>query len=238
MLKTVLFDLDGTLLPMDQEAFVTHYLTLLSQKMADRYNPKELVSTVWKGTEAMYRNSGEKANEALFWDIFAQAFGRESLADIPLFEDFYRNEFQQARSSCGFDPRAAEAIATIHGMGLSTVLATNPLFPPQATQSRVRWAGLLPEDFTFITTYDNSRHCKPNSAYYQDILDALSLQPDECVMVGNDASEDLAAAKIGIPVFLLTDCLINKDGRDLTDIPHGSYPELIQYLKTLIKGGE
>ncbi len=238
MLKTVLFDLDGTLLPMDQETFVKYYLKLLSQKMADRYDPKKLVAAVWKGTEAMYRNPGEKTNEALFWEVFSQAFGPEVLEDIPLFDEFYRVEFQAARNSCGFDPRAKEAIRAIHNMGLSTALATNPLFPPLATCSRVRWAGLEPEDFTLITTYDNSRHCKPNPAYYQDILDALNLQPQECVMVGNDASEDLAAAKLGIPVFLLTDCLINKENKDLTVISKGSYPELIQYLHTLIEGGD
>ena len=32
--KTVLFDLDGTLLPMDQDAFTKGYFTLLVQKLA------------------------------------------------------------------------------------------------------------------------------------------------------------------------------------------------------------
>ena len=32
--KTVLFDLDGTLLPMDQDALTTGYFTLLVQKLA------------------------------------------------------------------------------------------------------------------------------------------------------------------------------------------------------------
>lgn len=36
MLTTILFDLDGTLLPMDQEHFVKTYLGLLAQKMAPK----------------------------------------------------------------------------------------------------------------------------------------------------------------------------------------------------------
>ena len=34
MIDTVLFDLDGTLLPMDQEEFVNTYLGLLAKKLA------------------------------------------------------------------------------------------------------------------------------------------------------------------------------------------------------------
>lgn len=234
MLTTVLFDLDGTLLPMDQEEFVKCYLGLLARKLAPKgYDPKCLVSAVWKGTDAMYRNDGSKTNEAVFWETFCQTFGDMPLQDRELFEDFYRNEFQQAQASCGFDPRARQTIDAIHDMGLETVLATNPLFPPYATESRVRWAGLRKEDFQLITTYDNSCHCKPNPAYYQDILTAMKLEPRQCLMVGNDAKEDLAARALGVPVFLLTDCLINKDGRDISQLPHGSFPELLDYIRSL-----
>ena len=93
------------------------------------------------------------------------------------------------------------------------MLATNPFFPAIATHKRVRWAGLEPEEFAFITTYENSSYCKPNLEYFRQLLDALGLQPEECVMVGNDALEDTAAAQLGIPVFLLTDCLLNKKGQ-------------------------
>ena len=50
-------------------------------------------------------------------------------------------------------------------------------------------------------------------------------------MVGNDAVEDLAAAELGMPVFLLTDCLINKSGRELDGCPHGGFPALQAWLR-------
>ena len=235
MLTTVLFDLDGTLLPMDQDAFVNGYLKLMIQKMAPYgYSPEKLIGCIWKGTQAMYANSGAETNEALFWSIFEDSFGKKGLADQPLFEDFYRNEFQQAAQCCGFDPRAREAVAAIHAMGLTTALATNPLFPAVATESRVRWAGLQPEDFRLITTYENSHYCKPNPDYYREILSNLGLEPEQCVMVGNDAAEDLAAEGAGLRVFLLTDCLINKTNADLTQVPQGSFPELLTWLKSLL----
>ena len=52
-------------------------------------------------------------------------------------------------------------------------------------------------------------------------------------MIGNDATEDVAAAKVGMSVFLLTPCLINKENIDLNAWPHGDFEALLQYLETL-----
>lgn len=52
-------------------------------------------------------------------------------------------------------------------------------------------------------------------------------------MVGNDVTEDGAAQKIGIDVFFLTDCLINQEGKDISNQPHGSWDELMAYIKRL-----
>lgn len=234
MITTVFFDLDGTLFPMDQEKFVKSYLGRMAKKMAPHgYEPEMLVKSVWMGTGAMVNNDGSATNETVFWNVFDQLFGRDTRVDEPLFEEFYRNEFQAVKDDCGFDPRAAEAIRQIKALGLRTVLATNPLFPPIATQSRVRWAGLKPEDFELITTYDNSSFCKPNLRYYEEILSKQGLSPAECVMVGNDVGEDMIAQKLGMKVFLLTDCIINKAGTDIDQFPHGSFPELLEFIRGL-----
>ena len=234
MITTVFFDLDGTLLPMDQEKFVKSYLGRMAKKMAPHgYDPEMLVKSIWMGTGAMVKNDGSATNETVFWNVFDQLFGRDTRVDEPLFEEFYRNEFQAVKDDCGFDPRAAEAIRQIKALGLRTVLATNPLFPPIATHSRVRWAGLGPEDFEFITTYDNSCFCKPNPDYYREILGKLNLKAEECVMVGNDVNEDMVARELGMKVFLLTDCILNKDNKDISQYPCGSFPELLDYIWSL-----
>lgn len=113
------------------------------------------------------------------------------------------------------------------------ILATNPLFPRVATESRVRWAGLEPEDFRLITVYENSCHCKPNPAYYQDVLREIGAKPEECVMVGNDAKEDMVALELGMKGFLLTDCLINSEGRAIDHIPQGNFSDLREFLEQL-----
>lgn len=234
MITTVFFDLDGTLLPMDQEVFLNAYMGGLAAKMAPHgYEPKLLVKSIWKGTGAMVMNTGSKRNDEVFWNTFSACYGRDTRVDEPVFEDFYHNEFQNVAKSCGFDARAAQAVQEIKAMGLNVVLATNPLFPAIATYSRTKWAGLDPNDFAYITTYENSFHCKPNPEYYREILDKLNLNPEECLMVGNDVSEDMAAQALGMKVFLLTDCIINKENKDISCYPHGSFPELLDYIRSL-----
>ena len=110
------------------------------------------------------------------------------------------------------------------------VLATNPLFPSIATESRMRWAGLAPDDFELYTTYENSSFCKPNPKYYEEILGKLGVSAEECLMVGNDVTEDMIAETLGMKVFLLTDCLINKENKDISAFVNGSFSELMEFL--------
>ena len=230
-IQTVLFDLDGTLLPMDQDIFVKSYFGLLAKKLAPRgYEPKSLVDAIWKGTAAMVKNDGGCKNEEAFWKCFASILGEDVLKDEPLFDEFYRNEFQQVQAVCGFNPLAAEVVRRLKARGLRLVLATNPLFPAVATQSRIRWAGLDENDFELYTTYENSCHCKPNPDYYRDILNRLKLKAEACLMVGNDVGEDMIARKLGMQVFLLTDCLINKSGADISEFPHGGFEDLMEFI--------
>lgn len=234
MIKAIFFDLDGTLLPMDQDFFLKAYFGGLVKAMLPHgYDPDQVVKSIWAGTAAMVNNDGSRTNEEVFWASFCGFFGAEARKDEPLFQHFYETEFQEVRSVCGHDPRAAESIHEIKALGYRTILATNPLFPPIATRSRVRWAGLQPEDFEFITTYDNSSFCKPNPRYYEEILSKTGLSPDECVMVGNDVGEDMIAAQLGMKVFLMTDCLINKTDADISQYPHGSFPELLEFIRRL-----
>ena len=234
MTKAILFDLDGTLLPMDQEVFVRDYLGRMAAFLAPHgYDPQSLIKAVWAGTGAMVKNDGKALNEDVFWQVFNSAVGRDAKQDLALFEEFYRTEFQKAKDSCGFNPAAVEAIRQIKDMGYRLILATNPLFPAIATYSRARWAGLNPEDFELVTTYENSRFCKPNPDYYREILGKIALDGSQCLMVGNDVGEDMIAGTLGMKTFLLTDCLINKTAEDITQYPNGSFPELLHYIRSL-----
>lgn len=231
---TVLFDLDGTLLPMDQDIFINTYFKHLAAKLAPLgYEPKKLLKTIWDGTMAMIANNGSRPNIDAFWEVFAQVYGEDSLAHKPFIDGFYSSEFARVQEVCGFSPMAKEIVDSLKAEGKTVVLATNPIFPAVATENRIRWAGLTPEDFVLYTTYENSSFCKPNPKYYTEILEKIGRRPEECLMVGNDVSEDMITEKLGMNVFLLTDCLINKNEKDISAYPHGSFPELKDYLTRL-----
>ena len=233
-ITTILFDLDGTLLPMDQDSFVRAYFGLLAAKLGPHgYEAQPLIKAIWAGTAAMVKNDGSKTNEAAFWDYFAGLYGENARADEPIFAEFYHTDFQKVQDVCGFDPRAAETVAALKDMGFTLVLATNPIFPAIATESRMRWAGLNQQDFVHYTTYENSSYCKPNPNYYREVLSRIGVSPENCLMVGNDATEDMVAESLGMKVFLLTDCLINKQGKDISAYPHGSFDALMDYIRTL-----
>ena len=233
-ITTVLFDLDGTLLPMDQDEFVRSYFKLLAKKVAPLgYDPASLIDNIWAGTAAMVKNDGSRKNEEAFWAQFAKFYGDKVYDDIPVFDKFYSEEFNLAKDVCGFAPNAKKIVDGLRERGFEVVLATNPIFPPVATLSRISWAGLSAESFSLITNYSNSSYCKPNPKYYEEILSKIGKAPEECLMVGNDVEEDMVAQSLGMKVFLLTDCIINKKDRDISVYPHGGFDDLAAYLQTI-----
>ena len=233
-ITAILFDLDGTLLPMDQDRFMKYYFSELAKKMVPLgYNKDTLVNNVWAGTKAMVSNDGSKTNEEAFWDTFCSLVGKDCRVDMPVFDSFYRNEFSTAKNACQPTDKAKEIIDFIKASGKRLILATNPLFPVIATENRIAWAGLKKESFELITTYENCHYCKPNPRYYTEILEKAELSPQECLMVGNNAEEDMIAETLGMNVFLLTDCLINEKNADITKYPQGGFEELRKYIATL-----
>ena len=234
MYQAIFFDLDGTLLPMDNDLYAKTYFSQVADYFAPHgYDRKQLIQGIGAGTMAMVDNDGKRSNEAVFWSVFSHLMGQQVLDDMPLFEEFYRVEFQQARKVCGFDPLASETVNRLKEMGLRVVLATNPVFPAIATESRIRWAGLEPESFEWYTTYENSYYCKPNPDYYREIMQRLGCAPKDCLMVGNDVEEDMAAETLGMRVFLLTNCLINKEEKDISVYPHGNLEDLMRYIENM-----
>ncbi|MBR2467035.1 MAG: HAD family hydrolase [Clostridia bacterium] len=231
-IKAVLFDLDGTLLPMDQEKFMHAYFGLLAEELAPRgYEPKKLISAVWDGTKAMVLNDGSVTNEEAYWNRFCEIFGEDAVKEKDALERFYETRFDAVSASCGHDPSAALTVRALRDMGLRTVLATNPLFPAVATRARMRWAGLSEDDFEFFTAYENSSYTKPNLNYYRMILERLGEAPEDCLMVGNDVDEDMIAEELGMRVFLVQKCLINKKEKDVSVYPRGTFEDLLAFVK-------
>ena len=234
MKQAILFDLDGTLLPMDQEEFTSGYFKLLAAKMAPHgYEPKSLVDALWQGVGAMVKNDGAKTNTDRFWAVFNAALGKDCRADEPIFDSFYRDEFRQAVRFTQPTPVSARLVRAAREQAERVILATNPLFPRCGQNTRLSFLDLADTDFDWVTDYENSRFCKPNPDYYREILDRFGLDPARCLMIGNDMEEDMVPASgLGMEVFLVTDCLINPKERPLT-MPHGTLADALAFVEGL-----
>lgn len=210
MLKAVFFDLDGTLLPMDEEKFIRAYFHLLFEKVKHLgYQEEELTKAIWTGTKLMYENDGSKTNEEVFWDYFVKVYGEENLKHKKIFDDFYLNEFKNTSKMCSKNEDASKIIKDAKKLVSYIILSTNPIFPEVATLTRMSFIDLKKDDFDYITVYENSNFCKPNPNYFKMLLDKFNLKPEEVILFGNNDLEDyLCAKKAGIDCYLVSASLI------------------------------
>lgn len=232
-MNTILFDLDGTLLPMDVEEFTHRYFGLILQTMNEKgFDGKMILDAILSSTKVMILNDGKKTNEEVFWENFTSLSNLSRDLMEPHFNDFYEHVFDQIDSHVQSE-NMKQAVNILKEKNYRLILSTNPLFPRIATLKRIQWAGLDPNDFDYITTYENSSACKPNLAYYEEIIDKLDLDIKECVMIGNDVQEDGILEKIGIPVYLVSDYLLNRNNQKITTFEMTDSDAFLKYVQNL-----
>ncbi len=217
-LRHLLIDLDGTLLGVDMAVFSGPFVTLVERFLSPLVPP----ALSRRGLQEGFRAIATGRDGLLLSEVFAEQFG--AIASLPpdrvdaLFGEFYRGPFEELRSYSHRLGGARPLIDLARGLGLRIVLATKPVFPREAIAGRIAWAGLEPGDFDLVTTSDNMRACKPAAGYWREVLDRIGAVPDECLMAGNDRRQDLSAAAVGIPVFLVDEGFV-------VDDPDGTWPD-------------
>lgn len=233
MFKAILFDLDGTLLNIDMEYFLKKYFEKM-MSMAREYGIKNydrLVQQVYKSTEVMIMDRDPSTtNEDAFMKDFFSCFGQEEKMR-EFFDLFYQEGFPQLQKYCRPWPGVLEMMEKVLARH-RVVIATNAVFPLKALQDRVNWAGIGHLDYEFITSYEIMHFCKPHIEYYQEIVDRLQVNPQDCLMVGNDMGEDLPAQELGMKTFLVEDMLIPKDVSYQPDW-RGTLNDLIAFMDQL-----
>jgi len=230
-MKTILFDLDGTLLPMDIDHFLKLYFHEMGKVFQDKLEPKVLVDAVMKATSAMIKDTTDKINEMVFMETFEMLMGYDISEYQDMWAVFYDTTYGQAKVSSSMSPDAIEAVKVLKDKGYQLVLATNPLFPETAIIQRILWAGLSPDDFSYITSFEKNHYCKPQIKFYQEIIDELDLDPLECMMVGNDAQEDMIASKLGMKTYLVENHLLDRGEVSHEITYRGSYSDFLRFAK-------
>ena len=233
-MKAILFDLDGTLLPLDEKLFVDIYFTELS-KVFSEYNieSNKLVEAIWTATHEIIKNDGKRTNEEAFWEKFKSIINIDLSNVKEVLEKFYANEFFTKLKKCSTENNLAKvAVNLAKKNGRKVVLATNPVFPIDALV-RLKWTGLDIDDFDYVTHYSNSSFSKPNPKYYLDLCKKLDVEPKECLMIGNDERQDIfAASSAGMNCYLVTDYLYTYPECKV-NCEKGSFKDLIEKLTVL-----
>jgi FMN phosphatase YigB (HAD superfamily) len=214
MTLTLLLDLDDTLLNTNLEAFVPAYFKALSKHMANRVAPDVMLPALISGTQLMnesedFTNTLEEVFDAEFYPRLG--IPKDQLLDV--INEFYDEVFPTLRKLTS--PRADAVPFTdwAFQQGYRIAIATDPLLPRKATYHRVRWAGLDPERFELISTFDHFHFSKTHPAYYAEVLGRLGWPDGPVLMVGNDLERDINPARmLGLATYHIDDAPASTSG--------------------------
>ena len=233
MTKTLLFDIDQTLLGNSMDTFLPSYLKTLARHLSPFIPPDKMVPQLLAATRLMEENNLPDCTlEKVFSAGFYPALGyrQEDLAGT--LADFYENVFPTLVNVAEFRPEAAQVIDSVLAEGYQIAIATNPLFPRRAVEHRLAWAGLPVERYPFkiLTSYENFHFAKPNPAYYAEILAQLGWPDGPIVMVGDDPERDIIPARrLGLATFHVNSTAVTGQGNPAHGA--GSLLDLLDWLK-------
>lgn len=235
MKKLIMTDLDCTLLPMDQDAYINKYVNEVAKLFYERgFDGKEIAKATMKASYAMMKNDGSKLNSDAFEEAFRTLVSEKAQEAINIFPEVYGDRYNVIKEVTSVNPYAQEIVSLMREKSEFIVVATQPMFPVEAVEKRLSWTNLKAQQFDYITVYDNSSFSKPSTGYYKEIMDKFGASPSNTVMIGNDVNEDiLPCEQLGIDTFLLEDGLINAQGHEISHLRKGDYLDLIEYLKSL-----
>ncbi len=236
MLKAVLFDLDDTLLGNSMDTFLPAYFEALTRYVGHLIPHDRLIAELMRGTRGMEANDGAgSTNEEIFASIFYPAIGYERERLEPIFRRFYQHEFPKLQSLTQRRPAARPLVEWAFEQGYRVVVATNPLFPRRPIEHRLEWASVPVDEFDYalVTCYEDMHATKSHPAYYREILERLTVQPNECLMIGDHWEWDiLQAASVGIPGYWITESTHAPPLDDVMLVGQGTLAELWHQIET------
>ena len=204
-MRAVLFDLDGTLLDLDLDAFLVRYFAALERAavpLTEHVGTSgSFMSAMGEATRAMMKRHPGRTNQSVFYDEVLRRTGIDLAEHWPLFEAFYEDVFPRLADTAAPAPGAQNAFRAARTLGLRVAIATNPIFPRIAVDHRLAWAGLSSDDADVVTTYEQMESCKPYPEYFLQTASLLGVAPQDCIMVGDDPVLDLPARAVGMRTY-------------------------------------
>ncbi|HEY5982765.1 MAG TPA: DinB family protein [Anaerolineales bacterium] len=210
----LLLDLDDTLLESNLAEFLPSYYEALGRHLASVAPPQAMLDALRSGVQQMMLNlDPSRSLQEVFDAEFYPRLGADASKLRERIMDFYREEFPKLRSRTRPKDGARELVDWALSAGHEVGLATDPLFPMIATAERVRWAGLDPEQFAIISSYETFHFTKSHPDYYAEVLGRMGSPDRPVLMAGNDVERDLQpAARLGLTTFHVTSAGNGADG--------------------------
>ncbi|MBE0475503.1 MAG: HAD family hydrolase [Coriobacteriia bacterium] len=209
-MRGILFDLDGTLLDIDLDAFLARYFAALETAMEPLLAPTglsgpEALGALSAATRSMAEPHPGRTNRDVFHEDFLRRTGIDLDETWDLFENFYAEEYPALGDGCGPKSGARDAVLAALELGLKVAVATNPIFPVTAINHRLAWAGLSDLPIHAVTAYETMHACKPLPEYFRQTAGLLGVEPGQCMMVGDDRFLDMAAGDVGMLTYYVGD---------------------------------
>ena len=229
-MKCILFDLDGTLLPLDNEVFTKAYLSALTNFCSSKIAPDKFLKYLMESTNQMIINESDLTNEDIFKKSFLKLCGLKEKEIFPHFERFYETDYLSLIDKTKPSPLAFDIVKGAVDKGYSIILATNAVFPKIAIEERMRWAGVDKLPWLGITSYEVTKGCKPNLRYYKYIIDTFRVSPESLWMIGNDTFEDMISKKLGFNTYLVTDFSTKYDKECPSPNEEGTLNDVLDFV--------
>lgn len=238
MIKVVLFDLDGTLLGLDNDRFGKPYIGLLSKAVFEElgYDARATYKLVFGPIGMMVKNPNTSLTNveqfyALLKDII---YPHDINKTIEKIEAFYSSPmYDSLENTVDRRQEMIEAVKILKQKGYKVAVCTNPIFPRLAITKRLKWAGFDVSDFEFVTFGEETHSLKPNLSYYQEAIKQhfSDISYDEIMMVGNDVEEDMVVEKLGMKTYLVKDYMISRLNRENEIENSGTGNDFLEYVK-------
>lgn len=200
-LDAVLFDLDGTLLDVDGEAFLDAYV----EALAGFWGAPEQATfqqLVMAAAVPIFTPHPRQTNGGVFRRHLARYLGLTEEAVMQRMRDFDNVGVRGIDIPHRPVPGARGCVQACLELGLRVAVATTPIYTPEVISLRLEWAGLADLPWHLVTHSEIMHACKPHPAYYVEAARLLDAPAAACVMVGDDASQDGPALAAGMSLLM------------------------------------
>jgi len=229
--QAVLFDLDGTLVDVDMNRFIPSYLQKLTGRMSGQASQSRAIRAFHKAVAEMFANTdAARTLEAILFEVLLSELAIAAEEYTESLACFCEQDLETLRPLVEGHPLSSKLIASCQARGWRVVLATNPIFPREVVDARIAWGGLDGGLFHHVTAYETAHYCKPNPAFFEELLELLQLPAEACLMIGNDPLHDLSAGQVGMQTCLLTPWKVNRPGTRFKADWQGSHEELLNLI--------